>query len=79
MARYVGIFPSAEALIMDALGNKPISKKNLLLKIEGIDQSTVYRVTKKLQEKGKIKIITEGQRTSYKLNYRFSSMHLQKL
>jgi DNA-binding MarR family transcriptional regulator len=68
MGRYVAVFPSAESLIIDAIENKPISKKNLLEKIGGIDQSTVYRVTKKLEQKGKIKIITEGQRTSYKRN-----------
>jgi hypothetical protein len=45
-------------------GQKGTAKKDLLRLIY-CDQSTLYRITKKLEEEGVIRIVKKGQRTSY--------------
>ena len=45
-------------------GHKGIAKKDLL-RLLYCDQSTVYRITKKLEEEGVLRIVRKGQRTSY--------------
>ena len=57
-----------EDIIFDEVilsGEKGISKKDLLEKIYPVHQSTVYRDTKKLEEKGLIKIMKKAQRSRY--------------
>ena len=69
LGRYVSDIKSAESQIINAIGlakGDEISKRNLLLNTS-IDQSTAYRITKKLERQGKIQVIRKGQRTSYRL------------
>jgi DNA-binding transcriptional ArsR family regulator len=70
--RHVGRPPSSwdtpEQIIFDEIilsGNQGISKKDLLQRIHPVNQSTVYRDTKSLEEDGLIKIVRKGQRTRY--------------
>ncbi|MGA6989027.1 MAG: hypothetical protein WBL67_14335 [Nitrososphaeraceae archaeon] len=68
MPRYSGIGEKAEDLVFTAIvtaGNKGISKSELLSIVVPMDQSTVYRITLKLEKKGLIKIERNGQRTRY--------------
>src|SRR5436309_2072268 len=58
----------AEQIILNTLvlaGKEGIAKKDLLQKVFPLDQSNVYRISKKLKEQGLIKIIRYGQRTRY--------------
>lgn len=69
MGRFTGKFQSAETQILGAIviaGKKGVSKKDLL-SITGVDQSTAYRITDKLEKRGDIEIIRKGQRTSYRI------------
>jgi hypothetical protein len=62
------ILENTMEIIFDAIvlaGQEGISKKDLLDKVKPIDQSTVYRSTKKLESELSIRIIKNGQRTSY--------------
>lgn len=70
--RHVGRPPSSwdtpEQIIFNEIilsGNQGISKKDLLQRIYPVNQSTVYRDTKNLEEDGSIKIVRKGQRTKY--------------
>jgi hypothetical protein len=56
------------SIIITLGGKDGISKKDLLLNTSGLDQSTIYRVTKVLEHEDKIKIIRKGQRTKYAAN-----------
>jgi hypothetical protein len=54
------------SIIITLGGKDGISKKDLLLNTsELLDQSTIYRITKVLEQENKIKIIRKGQRTKY--------------
>lgn len=69
MGRFTGTFQSAETQILNGIlvaGKKGISKKDLL-SITGVDQSTAYRITDKLEKRGDIEIIRKAQRTSYRI------------
>lgn len=46
-------------------GNEGVSQKIVLSAITDVHRSTVYRIAKKLERKGQIKIITEGRTTMY--------------
>ena len=46
-------------------GNQGVAKKDLLQRVHPVNQSTVYRDTKILEENGLIKIVRKGQRTKY--------------
>lgn len=59
-----------EQQVLDTIiyyGKNGISKK-ALLEIVKADQSTIYRITKKLALEDKIKIMRRGQRTTYYIN-----------
>jgi hypothetical protein len=68
MGRPSSLIESAEQIILNTIvlaGKEGIAKKDLLQKVFPLDQSTVYRISKKLKEQGLIKIIRYGQRTRY--------------
>ena len=58
------------AILISNSGNVGISKIDLMKMLPKLDQSSVYRDTKKLEEEKRIRIIRKGQRTRYAINRR---------
>ena len=68
VGRHSSNYEKAEDVVFNTIARSyraPISKKELLDIVAPLEQSTIYRITKKLEKKGLIKIIRNGQRTSY--------------